>query len=83
MDDFTVTLDGNTIFSHAFGAGLTLAGGDLAGTVVSSGINSSNNTPAMDQVSGTVTETGNQARLDTALGGHLAAGCRSKIGAWT
>jgi hypothetical protein len=68
VDNFTVILNGATIFSDSFGAGLTLAGGNIPGTILPSGQNFSNGMPANYNVIGTVTETGNKAILDTARG---------------
>jgi hypothetical protein len=71
LDNFTVTRDGITIFTDSFGAGLTLAGGNSPGTILPSGQNFSNGTPANYNVIGTITETGNKAVLDSALGGNF------------
>jgi len=68
LDNFTVTLNGTTIFDDSFGAGLTLAGGNPPGAILPSGQNFSNGTPANYFVIGTVTETGNTAILNSALG---------------
>jgi hypothetical protein len=71
MDEFKVTRNGTTIFDDTFSAGLTLAGG--TGNVFSSGKDFSGSaTQANYFVGGTVTETGNKAILDTALGVHEA-----------
>jgi len=69
MDEFTVTRDGMLIFDDTFGAGLTLAGG--TGAVLSSGLMLPDGSTASYHVMGTVTETGNKAILDTALGDHI------------
>jgi len=74
LDNFTVTLNGTTIFDDSFGAGLTLAGGNPPGAILPSGQNFSNGTPANYGVIGTVTETGNRAILDSALGANFAGG---------
>jgi hypothetical protein len=71
VDNFTVILNGTTIFSDSFGAGLTLAGGNPPGATLPSGQNFSNGTPANYGVIGTVTEAGNKGILDSALGGNF------------
>jgi hypothetical protein len=71
VDNFTVILNGTTIFSDSFGAGLTLAGGNPPGAILPSGQNFSNDTPANYGVIGTVTETGNRAVLNSALGANF------------
>ena len=69
MDDFSLTLNGASAFNDTFGAGLTFAGG--SGAVLPSGQTFSDGSPGFYSVIGTVTETGNKAILDTALGAHL------------
>ena len=72
LDNFTVIRDGTTIFSDSFGSGLTLVGGNPPGAILSTGMNFSNSTTGANYgVIGTVTETGNKAILDTALGGNF------------
>jgi hypothetical protein len=63
--NFSVILNGTTIFSDSFVAGLTLAGG--SGTTLSSGQNFFNGTPASYSVQGTLVEAGNRGILNTDL----------------
>jgi hypothetical protein len=69
MDEFTLTRDGTLIFDDTFGPGNTLVGG--TGAVLPSGLLFPDGSSANYHVMGTVTETGNQAILDTALGDHI------------
>jgi hypothetical protein len=69
MDEFTLTRDGTLIFDDTFGAGKTLAGG--TGAVLASGLLFPDGSSANYHVMGTVTETGNKAILNTALGDHI------------
>ena len=71
MDNFDVTLNSVPIFTDTFSTNQVLAGGGGAGTVLPSGVNFSNGTPAHYQIIGTLTETGGKAVFDTALGAHL------------
>jgi hypothetical protein len=71
MDDLSLTLNGTMVFNDTFSRGLTLAGGNPPGTVLPSGTNFSDGSAGLYQVIGTVAESGNKARLDTAQGAHL------------
>jgi hypothetical protein len=71
MDNFNVTLINSPIFNDTFSANQVLAGGGLPGTVLPSGINFPDGSSANYQVTGTVTQIGGKAVLDTAQGAQL------------
>jgi hypothetical protein len=69
LDGFTVGREGTTIFDDSFDRNITLNGG--AGTVLPSGTNFSDGTPASYRVIGSIPETtanNGQAQLNTAKG---------------
>ena len=71
MDNFNLTLNTSPVFTDTFSQNQVLAGGGLPGKVLPSGINFPDGSSAKFQVTGTVTQTGAKAVLDTALGGQL------------
>jgi hypothetical protein len=71
LDNFNLTLNSAPVFTDTFSQSQVLAGGGLPGKVLPSGINFPDGSSANFQVTGTVTQTGGKAVLDTALGGQL------------